>query len=212
MSITTYSELQTAVANWINRNDVAERIPEFITLAEARMKRDTRLVEISVLDFNAVEDYALPLQFKAVKNLYHDGASQYGRIRMVSVDELAERKLRHGDTGVPRWASVIETSIGRKLRFAPEPDGTYGLRLLFETELDVLSTANTSNWLLAAAPDIYLWGSLSCAEGFLQEDERIGLWKSEYDQAADEYKADKKRREYGGALTPRPAHIIGEDV
>jgi hypothetical protein len=43
MAISTYSELQTAVANWLDRDDLDARIPEFITLAETRMNRVLRI-------------------------------------------------------------------------------------------------------------------------------------------------------------------------
>jgi len=43
MAISTYSELQTAVANWLDRDDLTDRIPEFIALAEARFNRVLRL-------------------------------------------------------------------------------------------------------------------------------------------------------------------------
>ena len=35
MAITTYAELQTAVASWLDRDDRTSEIPDFITLAEA---------------------------------------------------------------------------------------------------------------------------------------------------------------------------------
>ncbi len=181
-------------------------------LGEKRLGRDRRLVEIGTLDFSASEDYALPDSFRAVRELYHDGASQYGRLKSVAPGELSERKLRHGDTGIPRFFSVIETVSGRTLRFAPEPSGTYTLRMIYDVGLDALSDSNASNWLLVSAPDLYLWAALSCAEGYLQEDDRVALWKQEYDQAAKEYKKDKDRRQYSGPLTPRPRHIIGEGV
>ena len=40
MAIGTYAELQTAVANWLGRDDLTARIPEFIDLAEARLSRE----------------------------------------------------------------------------------------------------------------------------------------------------------------------------
>ena len=43
MAINTYATLQTAVANWLDRSDLTDRIPEFIALAEARMNRNLRL-------------------------------------------------------------------------------------------------------------------------------------------------------------------------
>ena len=40
MSITTYTELKTAVANFLARTDLTTQIPDFISLAEARLSRE----------------------------------------------------------------------------------------------------------------------------------------------------------------------------
>ena len=40
MSISTYSELKTAVANFLARTDLDDQIPNFIQLAEARLSRE----------------------------------------------------------------------------------------------------------------------------------------------------------------------------
>jgi len=43
MSIATYSELQTAVADWMHRTDLTAKIPDFITLAESRINAPSSL-------------------------------------------------------------------------------------------------------------------------------------------------------------------------
>ena len=43
MAITIYSELKTAVANFLSRSDLTSRIPEFITLGEDRIGKDLRI-------------------------------------------------------------------------------------------------------------------------------------------------------------------------
>ena len=40
MSINTYSELKTSIANFLARDDLTARIPEFIEIAEARINRE----------------------------------------------------------------------------------------------------------------------------------------------------------------------------
>ena len=40
MAITTYAELQTAMENFLARTDLTDRLPEFISIAEARMSRE----------------------------------------------------------------------------------------------------------------------------------------------------------------------------
>lgn len=42
MSISTYAELKTAIANFLARTDLTEQIPNFIQLAEARLSRELR--------------------------------------------------------------------------------------------------------------------------------------------------------------------------
>ena len=42
MSITTYAELKSAIANWLLRDDLTSVIPDFIALAEADMNRAIR--------------------------------------------------------------------------------------------------------------------------------------------------------------------------
>jgi hypothetical protein len=43
MSIATYSELKTAVANYLARTDLTDQIPDFIRFAEIRLRRELRI-------------------------------------------------------------------------------------------------------------------------------------------------------------------------
>ena len=40
MAITTYTDLQAGIANFLARSDLSAQIPDFITLAEARLSRE----------------------------------------------------------------------------------------------------------------------------------------------------------------------------
>lgn len=199
----------------MNRSDLTSRIPEFIALAEARMGRDIRLRQLQVLDFTAAEQYVLPTTFKALIDLYHDGATHFGALKIVGAGDIGNKKGQYGDTGVPVYAAIVDGPAGANqhyIRFAPEPSGTYGLRMTYEASLDALSDSNTSNWLLVAAPDLYLYATLSEAESYLQEDERVALWEQKFDMGAREYQHNKRHREYGGRLTVMPTTVIGERV
>ena len=39
MALSNYSELQSAVADWLERGDLTARIPDFIRLAEVQLNR-----------------------------------------------------------------------------------------------------------------------------------------------------------------------------
>lgn len=51
---------------------------------------------------------------------------------------------------------------------------------MYYEQIPALSDSNTSNWLLDAAPDAYLYGSLLQAAPYLAEDERIQVWSTLY--------------------------------
>ncbi len=42
MAISTYAELKTSIANWLDREDLTDIIPDFIALAETRHKRELK--------------------------------------------------------------------------------------------------------------------------------------------------------------------------
>ena len=46
MSIATYAELKTAVANWLQRTDLTSYIPDFITIAESQIASDLKVREM----------------------------------------------------------------------------------------------------------------------------------------------------------------------
>ena len=73
MSISTYAELKTAVANWLDRSDLTDRVPEFITLAEARIGRKLRVRGVEERATTPLvgsqEYYALPSDFLEARNV-----------------------------------------------------------------------------------------------------------------------------------------------
>ena len=42
MPLTTYDELKASIADFLNRSDLTNAIPDFISLAEKRLNRDIR--------------------------------------------------------------------------------------------------------------------------------------------------------------------------
>lgn len=77
MAISTYSELQTAVANWLDRDDLTARIPEFISLAEARFNRDLRIRAMETKQTASTvadqRNYALPTNYLQMRNFQVNG-------------------------------------------------------------------------------------------------------------------------------------------
>ncbi len=206
MAITNYTELQTALTNWLNRSDLTARHPEFIALAEARFKRDFRLRKIQTRTFSvSADDTSLPTDLKSIIALYHDGPTYYGPVEIVDPSTLATNKALYGTTGPPTYASPMAGI----LRTAPVADATYSLKMTYDAQVASLSTGSPTNWLLTDAPDIYLFGSLVESAPYLRDDARMGVWEGKLATAIEQFYDAALREEYSGTMVRKPRRPIG---
>jgi hypothetical protein len=67
-------------------------------------------------------------------------------------------------------------------------------------KVPALSDSAATNWLLAAHPDLYLFGSLVEAEMFGVNDERAPLWKARRDEIFDEIEKLSNKSRGAGAM------------
>lgn len=174
MAITTYSELQTAVGNWLDRSDLSDRIKEFIVLAEAEFNRRLRTKDMLTRDdaFTVDGQYEdLPTGFLGAKRFVLS-RTPVVELTYLTPDRLADERQRFPSTGVPIYFTVA----GGSFEFLPTPNDSYTASLLYFKRITALSDSATSNWLLASHPDLYLYGSLKAAEPFLMNDERLPVW------------------------------------
>lgn len=187
MPITSYATLQSAVADWLNRDDMTAVIPQFIANAEARFKRDLRVRKLQnagTLVISA-DDQALASDLMAVEGWYLDGPTYFHRIQMVGAEALGELKTVWGSTGAPRYAALIAGSA----RFAPVPDASYETKLTYWRKIVSLSDQNVNNWLLEEHPDLYLYATLVEAAPYLQDDTRVATWQDQLDKRLAELDA-----------------------
>ena len=193
MAITTYAELQTAVGNWLDRDDLTSRIPEFISLAEARFKRIIRHREI---EKRATADTVAGQRTLALPTGYFEmRALKLNRSTQQTLELKPPSLLYDGSesTGIPQYYAVQ----GDQLILEPIPDATYEIEMGYYA-FSVLSDSNTTNWLLDSFPDVYLYGTLIQAEAYLLNDERVPMWKLALDGALDEVKKDDRASRWNG--------------
>lgn len=198
MAIGTYAELQTAIANWLQRSHLIVRIPEFIELAEARFRRKLDDLDQETDATIALADGVGPLPADFGRMIaVHDAA--FGRVEYVSEAQFADYDATEsGDY------PVVFTISGGEIKTLPVTTGA--ISVIYKLGLPALSTTNTSNWLLARAPDLYLFSSLLQAEFYGWNDERLPLIKSACDEMIAEMNVDSERRRLGNSpLAPRVA-------
>ena len=184
MAITTYTELKTAIANWLDRGDLTSVIPDFITIAEKQMEREIR--HYKMIERSSGE---LDSQYSAVPSDYLETV-RFGvitgntfKLELTTLTDIMTRREGTQNTaGRPRYYA----HIGETFELFPTPDQAYETELIYYQELPKLSGSQASNWLLEDAPDAYLYGSLMQASPYLGEDERVGVWSGLYAKAVSD--------------------------
>ena len=184
MSITSYAELQTAIGNWLARDDLTIRIPEFITLAEAKLNRQLRCQDSEVRAITTInllsaepEFISLPLDFQMMKSLRLQSVTGKPRVQFLAQEQLDDYRTSINDqVGRPLYFTVF----GIELELAPTPDDSYVLEMIYRSVLPALSATNTSNWLLEVAPDAYLYGALLEAAPYMRDNDQLQVWGSAF--------------------------------
>jgi hypothetical protein len=205
--ITNYTTLQSEVADWLNRTDLTAVIPSFIQMAEVRFQRDKRCWKLQNRGTFSVsaDGQSLPSDFVSLDSWYHDGPVYFGALEIVGADAIGALKGRFGETGVPRFAAIVDGVV----RFAPEPDATYATAMTYWRKASSLSGSTPTNWLLAEHPDLYLYGALAEAAPYLKDDARVAVWKSELEARLNEVERATEAEHWGGNMRRRHRAIGG---
>ena len=199
MAISNYSELNTAVANWLDRDDLTDRIPEFIALAEARFNRLLRVRAMETKQTASTvasqRNLALPTNFIQMRNLQIN-TSPITSLEYVT-PEMYDRLYGGSDTGTPKAYTILADEI----QLGPIPASVQTIEMLFYKKFDALTSSATTNWMITNAPDVYLYGCLLEAEPFIMNDPRVQLWATAFQQAIkDIQEQDNRDRHSGSAL------------
>ncbi len=196
MSFTSYSDLQTTIAGYLARSDLTTQIPDFIRLAETRLRRDLRIRQMlkSVTTSTVAADSTveLPSDFLEVRDLVIDGSPPQP-LNYASPSAFT-RNTRTWESGKP----LDYTVLANDFQLAPIPDAVYTVKMLYFAAPTFLSDSNTSNVFLANTPDVLLYGSLLEAEPYLMNDARINTWGTMFDRALASITRSDEQGQYSG--------------
>jgi hypothetical protein len=197
MAITTYTELKTAIADFLNRDDLSAAVPTFISLAEADMQRRVRhwrMEKRSTAELDT-QYSAIPADFVEVIRFYVT-SNDTRPLELISQAELLDRKAKRSNaSGAPAYYALT----AGELEIYPVPDGTYDVELYYVSRIPALSDSNASNWLLEQYQDAYLYGALVHSAPYLKDDARIQVWAALYQNAIDAINAESERSKFGGS-------------
>lgn len=194
MALATYSDLQQQIAGWMERDDLASIIPDFIALAESELNK-----KLETLDMQVVTDLTIaaqrvtsPTDELAAIRLYIDGDPKQ------ALDYVTPEFLFTSRGGSESGKPVMFTREGSEYVFAPSPDQTYTGKLLYRQKVPALTDSNTTNWLLTNHPEIYLHGALAQAAIYVMDDDRAARWLNLFKNGIKELNDLSETKEFSG--------------
>lgn len=203
MALANYTDLQASVKKWLmDRADIVALVPDFIALCEADLNERVRhrsMVKRSTATVTSSR-WSLPSDWlEAVNIQVTANNSKWSRLRYASPENIDAVRDEDSTSLIPQYYSIV----GSELEFIPAPTSA-AVEMIYYAKIPALSDLNTTNWLLTARPDAYLYGSLTHAAPYLEEDERVALWVGARDAAITNLNtADKVARTSGGPLVRR---------
>jgi hypothetical protein len=172
-----YSTLQSAIANWLHRNDLTETIPDFIALTESRINRvfSARGTENEAL-LTATphsEFVELPSDFGSPIVLWLESFVPRQELILKQASELDYSPIE----SYPNFWAVKSNQI----QFDRIASDSYPLRLRYVQTINIAAT--DTNYILTNYPDIYLFGALVEAAVFIRDMEQMQVWQQKLDVA-----------------------------
>ena len=199
MAITNYTNLQTTIADFLNRDDLTSVIPTFIQLSEAQMNRDIRHYEMekrATGEQSAGDAYMqVPSDWLETIRLSLT-ASGTSAVTMASRAAIAD--IRAKNENVSTKLPYYYCHVDGQFELYPTPVETTDFELLYYQKIPDLAT-NSTNWLLTDAPDVYLYGSLLHSAPYLADDARIATWAQMYAAAVQNVNMSSDNATYSGS-------------
>ena len=208
MALTSYTELKTSIANWLNRSDLTTEISDdFIKLVEADFNSKLRVRKMIAQTSFTIdsETEALPTGFLQVRDIYILSGSTKYPLRYMTPPQMDQVKGT-SVTGIPQAYTIL----GDTFRFTPKPDSSYTGYLNYYKKFDALSSTNATNFILTDHPAIYLYGSLFHAANFLggYNPQQVQTWQQMYATALERLELNDREDQFSGS----PLQIRSEDT
>ena len=198
-----YTPLLSRVATWLHRSDLGALVPTFIALAEGEIFRELRLraTELTLAGTTSGTTIAIPAGSRALERVVITSNSVQYTLDYASPNGI--ERLTYS-TGLPARYTVE----GELIRLLPAPAAAYAYELHYLPNLDPLSSTNTSTWLSANAPDLYLYASMLQVALYTVDDQMAARYGPLFMKALDSVRRldESRRLPISGGLQTKPRH------
>jgi len=175
VTIQSYSDLLAAAASWLNRGDIDDQVPAFVTLAESQFNREMRVRDMMVRADATSDAENVQLPDDWLEHYSLQLAPGGGGLFLEYLSERASNQFKSSLQGTS-GPVMGYTVIGNAIELIPAPGDNVDLKMVYYARIPSLSTVVQANWLLTKSPDLYLYSTLLQAEPFLKNDDRLPLW------------------------------------
>lgn len=191
LTLDTYADLKAAIALWLNRRDLTDQIPAFITMAHAKFNRELRVRDMQTRAeattsgeyITVPSDFLAPysLELAVVPGVWGEP------IEFISEDQAKQRRAERANQF--RWYSIF----GNSFELIGAQPTNVNFKLKYYAAIPKLSASVTTNWLLTKSPDLYLYGAVLEAAPYLKNDERLSTWATMRQQVIDMMNLESER-------------------
>lgn len=195
----TYTDLQNDIVSWLENDELTAKVTTFISLAEFKINRELRAVEmesIATQALSAVSEFInLPTDNIKLRNLYIDNGGVPKKIPYITPIQMSLWATDANDKdGNPRAYTII----GQQVKFPGIPGNTNNAIFEYIAKEPELSVLYNSNWITNNAYDLILYGSLAEAESWLINDDRVVLWKTMFQEILDKMNTAADEARFSG--------------
>lgn len=196
-SVMTYTSLVENIQSYLERDDTAtvDKIPLFIMLAEQIIASQIKFLgNLTVNTSTMTASTSIidkPARWHKTVSMNITVAGERQPVLLRKYEYLREYWPNATSTGTPVFYSDYDYT---HWLVAPTPDAAYTFEVLYYERIQPLDSSNQTNWFTIYAPQALLYGSLLQAMPFLKNDERMTMWKANYDQIMQTLMAEDKLR------------------
>ena len=196
-SVMTYDSLVENIQSYLERTDDAtlEKIPLFIMLAEQVIASEIKFLgNLNVVTSAMTIGNPIvqkPARWHKTVSMNVTQAGKKNPVFLRKYEYLREYWPDDTQKDLPRF--YCDYNYDNWL-VAPTPDLAYNFEVLYYERVAPLDSTNQTNWFTIYAPQALLYGSLLQAMPFLKNDERMPMWKAEYQAIIQTLKTEDVQR------------------
>lgn len=197
MTILTYDNLLKEVESYINRDDLTEKLPLFIAIAETEMYNN----ETQPL---VVRDMESVITVVTSASRYVDLPDNYESSRSINIEidgfcKLIYKTPEALNVKVGTGRPIFFTISGNRIELDILPDTSYSININCYVRPDDLSVSNQTNSVLTKYPNIYLFGAVSEAFTYAADLNLAQIYNLRFMNAIKGANKSQKRGRYGAA-------------